>query len=1332
MIAARTNSHKPLEARRYSVLRDKGTLIFALCFMAVFAILLKFTFSDIEAGREAIEREQNGLVVSVYLRDLLADLQEGRGYTAMYLGGDLAVLEKITAKHDHLKQDIKNSGVLIGSASVSLRLQRRWEHLSRQILALRIPVPGDSQARSFADYTRVIDEVLGVLHYVGDKSGLVYERDTDANHLVNSVLLPMPILVEYVARMRGLAAGSAARHSLPAIERKEMSELRGSIKAETSRIEEISNGHYEISKNVLGTIQAQLDEALKATRQFSVLIQDELLDKGGTTLTPGVLYGAGSLAMDHYLNFFDRTVTVLETLLQQRMHAQNKRRYAVIIIACVIVLMVLSGLYYYVRNRAVRARAEHDLRETLSSLRLQKYAIDEHAIVSIADRRGIITYVNKKFCSISQYSAEELIGRNHSILNSGYHEKKFFRELWATIARGNVWSGEILNCGKYGNMYWVQSTIVPHLDDAGRVQEYISIRTDITEQKNAEQRRAIRAERLKLRNEQLHGLTLSHFVNTGDERTAFREICRAAAIGLTVPRVGIWLFDEEYGLLERAYQYFETEDKRDVADFLKAVDCPYYLSILRDSRVIAADDAMQDPRLCELAGTYLQALDITSRLDATVRVAGRVMGIVSHEQLDHVRNWNSDEQGFAAAIADMVALVLERQARHRAEAVAHERERRFAGLVENMTDLAWELNVNGCITYCSGSIERILGYRPEEILAKTPFDIMPSEEGLRMKRIFAEHAAEQKPFVNLEHVNLTKDGRLIHMISNGMPLTNDKGGLVGYLCVASDVTARIAVEQERQSAHEAALRASQAKSEFLAMISHEIRTPMNGVMGMLQLMQGTSLDTLQRDLLSTAHESSAMLLNMLNTILDFSKVTTGRLDLDPVEFDPCELVESVTHPLQFVANERGIELGYICTPGMPRIVCGDVLRIRQVLTNLLNNSLKFTEKGVITVSVTTRNTGADEMRLLFVVADTGIGIDPEAQTRIFNAFEQADSSTTRRYGGSGLGLALCKQLVELMDGEISVESSPGHGSRFSFEIPAKSRLEQYRAVTSGGGMLCEADEATIEPPRRRVLVVDDNRVNRRVAGQMLVRLGCDVDEAVGGLDALERLAAERYDLMLLDCQMPDMDGFEVAKHLRASEGAGRHMPIAAMTADAMVGVRQRCLDAGMDDYLSKPIDIHCLEKVLKTHCEATACEMSSIDTDNTGEENQSVNDVLMCVQALQPLVGADYEAMVSGFVSDGDARLDTMHKALLDGDAESLIQAAHSLKGSSGNLGLSMLSKLCDQVLVVVRGNNRDALLKRAVDATANEYERLRDGLRRIGAGGTVDDTEAEVSGLNA
>ncbi len=223
------------------------------------------------------------------------------------------------------------------------------------------------------------------------------------------------------------------------------------------------------------------------------MIQKELVESDSTTLLPGAVYDAGSLAMDAYLKFFDRTVSVLDALLQQRIRALSERRYAVILIALAIVLMALSGLNFYARNRMVRARAEQALQDTLSKLNLQKYAIDEHAIVSIADRRGIITYVNNKFCAISHYSSEELIGHNHNILNSGYHTKEFFRELWATISGGKVWSGEIRNRGKNGALYWVQSTIVPHLDAAGRVTEYISIRTDITEQKLAQQRREQRS-----------------------------------------------------------------------------------------------------------------------------------------------------------------------------------------------------------------------------------------------------------------------------------------------------------------------------------------------------------------------------------------------------------------------------------------------------------------------------------------------------------------------------------------------------------------------------------------------------------------------------------------------------------------------------------------------------------------------------------------------------------------------------------------------------------------------------------------------------------------------
>jgi PAS domain S-box-containing protein len=1309
----------------YSLLRDKGALAFLLSFLVAFAVLLQFNFSDIDEQIAATEREQSGLDVSIYLRDLLTDLQDSRGYSDMFLSGDGAVLEKIAANHHHMEQDIENYASITGSGAASLHIQRRWDHLSARIKALRVPKPGDSSAQSFADHTAVIDELLGLLHYVGDTSGVVYEDDNDANHLVNFVLIPMPILVEYVAKMRGLSAGAAARHGVSADERKELQELRGSIKAGINRIEEISDDRYEGDKKVVDEIKPRLNEALSTTHNFIGIIQSKLIDSGSADLAPGVVYDAGSLAMNAYLKFFDRTVSLLDAMLQQRIQAQTERRYAVLSISGVIVLMVLSGLYFYARSRAVRARAEQALQNTLSKLNLHKYAIDEHAIVSIADRRGIITYVNNKFCAISKYAAEELIGQNHNILNSACHSKAFFRELWTTIGSGKVWSGEICNRGKNGELYWVQSTIIPRLDATGQVSEYISIRTDITEQKLEQQRREQRAERLQRRNELLHGLTISHLVNEGDERTAFRTISQAAAVGLMVPRVSIWLFDDALGLLECAYQYCETVLTRGMPRQLRVVDYPHYVNVLKSTRLIAADDAAQDPRTYELAGSHILPLGITAKLDATVRVAGRVMGVVCSEQLEHARHWNSDEQSFATAIADMVALVLERQARNRAEAKAHERERRFAGLVENMTDLAWELDAQARITYCSGNIEQILGYRPDEIMTRTPFELMPPEEGERIMQIFTELAADQKPIVNLEHMNLTKDGRLIHMISNGIPLRNAAGDLTGYLGVASDVTARIAVEQERQSAHEAVLRASQAKSEFLAMMSHEIRTPMNGVMGMLQILQATPLDPIQRDLLTTAQESSGMLLNMLNTILDFSKATTGRIDLDPVEFDPCDLVEAVTHPLLLIAQERCIALSYICAPEASQRVCGDVLRLRQVLTNLLSNALKFTERGSITVHVVMQKSASAMKRLRFEVVDTGIGVDAEAQARIFGAFEQADSSTTRRYGGSGLGLALCKQLVELMGGEISMTSSLGQGSVFAFEVPVECRPELNCDKTPTDAVCGSVKEETVVTPRPRVLVVDDNKVNRRVAKQMLMRIGCDADEAVGGVEALDRIAAERYDLVLLDCQMPDIDGYEVAMRVRASEVNGRYLPIVAMTADAMVGTRQRCLDAGMDDYFPKPLDIKRLTRVVKTQCGAAFGNLQFGNAAEWGEAVQPKEDAFGDMEALRPLLSAGFETMVSGFVNDSDACLDAMIKALAGGDTETLISAAHTLKGSAGNLGLMSLSRHCEQVLAIARGDAGAGALASAVDAAAHEFARLRDGLRRIGSA-------AENTGVSA
>ncbi len=425
-----------------------------------------------------------------------------------------------------------------------------------------------------------------------------------------------------------------------------------------------------------------------------------------------------------------------------------------------------------------------------------------------------------------------------------------------------------------------------------------------------------------------------------------------------------------------------------------------------------------------------------------------------------------------------------------------------------------------------------------------------------------------------------RDDKQIIISTNLAPVSNTEGKIIGLVGVSQDITKQKEYEVKLKKAKELAEQGMQAKSMFLANMSHEIRTPLNGIIGMSQILKKSELTEKQTEYLSTIINSGDSLLSLITDILDFSKIEAGKIEFDHKNFELLNVIKDISNILSFKAEEKGLEFSYLIDEKVPLKFNGDSYRLKQIVLNLANNAIKFTEKGSVKILVRLLNNKLDKSKIRFEIVDTGIGISEEKKVKLFVRFSQIDASTTKAYSGTGLGLAISKKLTEMMSGEIGVESKEGSGSTFWFTVkldpPDKDDISINNLSSSGAKVNIKKG--------LRVLLAEDNFVNQKIASFNLQQLGYETIVAQNGKEAIDKFVNESFDLVLMDIQMPVMNGYDASKEIRRLEEnmpGNNHIPIIALTANAMKGDMEKCISAGMDAYLSKPFKPNELLSVLK-------------------------------------------------------------------------------------------------------------------------------------------------------
>ena len=990
-----------------------------LIFILPFAVVVYQLISEINVKIEFAQKEKLGLQYNHPLRKLIEDVQQHRGMLNAYLKGDTSFKEKIILKESQIEDDIRAIDAVDQRLGVTLKTTERWSALKENWQAIEGKALSLRPQESFESHTALIAEILSLIAHVGDTSNLILDPVLDSYYLMHTVVINLPSLIENTGKVRGLGTGVAAQQRMTVSEQAQLTLLSGLIKSANDSLRRGLQIAFDKNPSLKSKLEIYVQESFKATNLYLELVDQKIINSPTLGINPADYFAEATKTLDAQFRLYDVVSPGLDGLLQERIDRVSRKKYLVVAFSLLVLAMVLSVLVALAGSLSKRKQSEQALQQAEEKYR----SIFENAVDGIFQTtpEGHYLSANPALARIYGYSSpEELISNLTNIGEQLYvdpNRRSEFRRLLQEHDAVSDFKSQVY--GKDGTVIWISEKAQAVRDENGALLYYEGTVQDISERKQAEEERKQAVEALK------------------------------------------------------------------------------------------------------------------------------------------------------------------------------ESQRKLSFHLEHTLLAVIEWNLNFEVVEWNPAAQAIFGYSKSEAMGRHAAGLLVAESAREHVNQIWQNLLLQQGGTRSTNENFTKDGRTITCDWYNTVLLDNNGNVIGVTSLVNDITQRKRAEEELQQAKVAAETANRAKSQFLANMSHELRTPLNAIIGYSEMLQEEAEDLGQEDFvpdLQKIYTAGKHLLGLINDILDLSKIEAGRMELYLETFDIEDVVQDVVMTIQPLVEKNANKLEVQCANDLGAMEA-DLTKVRQSLFNLLSNACKFTKQG--TISLTVSRGGAEDW-ITFRVTDSGIGMTSEEMSKLFQAFSQADASTTRQYGGTGLGLAITKKLCQMMGGDVTVESEVGKGSTFTIQLPAKVQEPKTQPAP-----LLQLKSNLLPAGAKTVLVIDDDSTVHDLMHRFLTKEGFRVESALSGEEGL-RLAKElQPDAITLDVMMARMDGWAVLSRLKADPELA-DIPVIVLT---IVDNKTMGYALGASDYLTKPIDRTRLSAILKKYrCDRPPCPILVVDDEAANRE----------------------------------------------------------------------------------------------------------------------------------